>query len=96
LAQKVAAGHLSSSFLARGLGGTIDGAVHTSAFTDPRSSRRNAIGACGQRACNQSRAGISAASRSEKNRQGQGHVPGHGLGLYAKIQHASLQAVLKR
>ena len=37
-------GTMSSSFLARGLGGKIDGAVHTSTFTDPRSSKRNAVG----------------------------------------------------
>jgi hypothetical protein len=37
-------GTVSSSFLARGLGARIDGAVHTATFTDPRSGR-NAIGA---------------------------------------------------
>lgn len=37
-------GTMSSSFLAGSLGDKIDGAVHTSTFTDPRSGR-NAIGA---------------------------------------------------
>jgi hypothetical protein len=33
-------GTVSSSFLAQGLGGRIDGAVHTATFTDPRPGRR--------------------------------------------------------
>ena len=33
-------GTVSSSFLARGLAGKIDGAVHTATFTDPRSGRQ--------------------------------------------------------
>jgi hypothetical protein len=69
LAQKVAAGHHVLVVPGARPGGKIDGAVHSSAFTDPRPSRRNAIGACDRRACNRSRAGISAASRSEKNRR---------------------------
>ena len=34
-------GTLSSSFLARGLGAKIDGAVHTATFTDPRPGRKS-------------------------------------------------------
>lgn len=37
-------GTVSTSFLARGLGGKVDGAVHTATFTDPRSGR-NPLGA---------------------------------------------------
>jgi hypothetical protein len=95
LAQKVAAGHHVLVVPGARPGGKIDGA-DSSAFTRPapvqaqrdRRLRPESVQSVTRRNL--------GGEQIRKESPGQGHVPGHGLGLYSKIQQASLQAVLKR